>query len=505
MIGGTTSDAGKSMIVAGLCRLLAREGVRVAPFKAQNMSNNSVATLDGGEIGRAQAAQARAAGLEPSTRYNPVLLKPGSDRHSHVVVRGETVGTVGAADYASWRERLRGVVVEDLASLRAEFDVVIVEGAGSIAEINLRASDIANLGLASAASLPVVVVSDIDRGGSLAHLFGTTAILDPDDQRRVRGFLVNKFRGDPALLAPGLDRVTELTGRPTLGVIPYEPRLWLDAEDSLSAPIGMRLGPSSSGPGDSSADLRVAAIRLPRVSNTTDVEALAVEAGVEVTWVADSATVRTADLVVLPGTRATVDDLRWLRERGIDRALRDRVAAGGPLLAVCGGFQMLATTIVDDVESGSGVVAGLGILDQTIRFAPEKTVRRSAGRVWGEAAGGYEIHHGVVAETAEPPWLIVDGGGGEGVERGALWGTHWHGLLENDGVRRELLTRVAAARGRDFRHGGASFAAVRAEQFDVIADLLDAHLDRAAFTAVIEGRDEDPPVITHALGAEPSA
>ncbi len=497
LIGGTSSDAGKSMLVAGLCRLLAREGVRVAPFKAQNMSNNSVATLDGGEIGRAQAAQARAAGLEPSVRFNPVLLKPGSDRQSHVVVRGRPAGVVGAADYASRREHLRGVVLDDLAELRAEFDVVVVEGAGSIAEINLRDSDIANLGLASAAGLPVLVVSDIDRGGSLAHLFGTTAVLGADDQRLVRGFLINKFRGDPGLLAPGLHRLAESTGRPTLGVLPFEPRLWLDAEDSLSAPVGARLGPPPAEARDS--ELRVAAVRLPRVSNTTDVEALAAEPGVEVAWVADAASVRAADLVVVPGTRATVDDLRWLRERSIDRALVDRAAAGGPVLAVCGGFQMLGTAIIDEVESRRGAVAGLGLFEQTVRFAPEKTVGRTAGTTWGHPATGYEIHHGVIEDSAEQPWLTTADGSPEGAQREARWGTHWHGLMENDGVRRELLARVAAARGLVFHPGTVPFAAVRAEQFDVMADLVAAHVDRAALNDLIEGRAAVPPVITHML------
>jgi adenosylcobyric acid synthase len=495
LIGGCTSDAGKSMVVAGLCRLLAREGIRVAPFKAQNMSNNSVATLDGGEIGRAQAAQARAAGLEPSVRFNPVLLKPGSDRQSHVVVRGQTAGVVGAADFTQWRTRLRDVVLDDLAALRDEFDVVVVEGAGSIAEINLRGSDIANLGLASAAEMPVVVVSDIDRGGSLAHLFGTTAILDPDDQRHVRGYLVNKFRGDSGLLTPGLDRLEELSGRPTLGVLPFEPRLWLDGEDSLSVSIGARVGPATA---SGSAGLRVAAIRLPRVSNTTDVEALASEPDVEVTWVDDAASVAAADLVVVPGTRATVDDLGWLRKRGIDVALRDRAAAGDPILAVCGGFQMLSCRIIDDVESGSGVVEGIGLLDQTVRFDAAKTVRRGVGRVWGHEATGYEIHHGIVEESGEATWLITDDGG-EGVEREALWGTHWHGLLENNAVRRDLLTRVATVRRKQFEAGVVPYEEVRAEQFDVMADLLEAHIDRAALVAIIEGRSAVPPVITHRL------
>ncbi|MBJ7349882.1 MAG: cobyric acid synthase, partial [Rhodococcus sp.] len=285
LVAGTTSDAGKSVLVAGLCRMLARRGVRVAPFKAQNMSNNSVVTLDGGEIGRAQAMQAAACGLEPSVRFNPVLLKPGSDRTSQLVVRGRAVAQVSASNYIEHRQALRHVVADELFSLRAEFDVVICEGAGSPAEINLRATDLANMGLARAASLPVIVVGDIDRGGVLAHLFGTVAVLSPEDQALVAGFVINKFRGDPALLAPGLDQLRALTGRPTYGVVPFADGLWMDAEDSLGtvpdAPVGRPRPPLGS------QWLRVAAVRLPRISNTTDVEALACEPGVSVHWVTE--------------------------------------------------------------------------------------------------------------------------------------------------------------------------------------------------------------------------
>ena len=263
LVAGTTSDAGKSMVVAGLCRILARRGIRVAPFKAQNMSNNSVVAIDGGEIGRAQATQARAAGLAPSIRFNPVLLKPGSDRTSQLLVRGKAVGTVSASDYITHRDELAAVVAEDLAGLRADFEVVICEGAGSPAEINLRATDLANMGLAQSANLPVVVVGDIDRGGVLAHLFGTVAVLSPEDQALIAGFIINKFRGDPALLAPGLDQLAALTGRPTYGVLPYSDELWLDAEDSLSAVTGALIGVPA--PPHGWQVLRVGAIRLPRI------------------------------------------------------------------------------------------------------------------------------------------------------------------------------------------------------------------------------------------------
>src|SRR5579875_1596197 len=325
------------MVVAGLCRLLAREGVRVAPFKAQNMSNNSVVTVEGGEIGRAQAMQARAAGLEPSVRFNPILLKPGSDSTSQLVVKGRVADSVTAAGYLAHRDRLAGLVIDELAGLRAEFDAVICEGAGSPAEINLRATDLTNMGLARAAGLPVVLVGDIDRGGLLAHLFGTVAILEPADQALVAGFVVNKFRGDSALLAPGLRQLAALTGRPTYGVLPYAEELWLDAEDSVSVTARRVVG--APGPPRGRQWLRVAAVRLPRISNSTDVEALACEPGVLVRWVADPADLVDADVVVLPGSKATVSDLAWLHRRGLARAVVDHARTGGVVLGICGGFQ----------------------------------------------------------------------------------------------------------------------------------------------------------------------
>lgn len=486
LVGGTSSDAGKSLVVAGLCRSFARRGISVAPFKAQNMSNNSAVTLDGGEIGRAQALQAAACGLEPDTRFNPVLLKPGSDRRSQVVVRGRAVGDVGAADYQVWRARLADVVHDELSSLRRDFDVVICEGAGSIAEINLRDGDLANLGLAQRAQLPVLVVADIDRGGALAGLFGTTAVLAPADQALVAGYVINKFRGDPSILAPGLDLLRERTGRETLGVLPFHPDVWIDAEDSLASAVGRRVGPPRvRRPG--AATLTVAAIRLPRVSNGTDVEALACEPDVDVTWVDDAASVAAADLVVLPGTRATVSDLRWLRERGLDTALAERAARGRPVLGVCGGFQMLGRRIDDDVESGAGTVEGLGLLDVDVVFHPDKTLRRFRGDCTSAAGDrnpvwGYEIHHGRVVRSGDDPWLRDTGQGPEGARRGAIFGTHCHGLLESDDFRRGFLAEVAAAAGKPgFSPSPAvTVAAVREAQLDLLADLMDAHLDMSA-------------------------
>ncbi len=497
LVGGTSSDAGKSLLVAGLCRSLARRGVAVAPFKAQNMSNNSAVTLDGGEIGRAQALQAAACGLEPDTRFNPVLLKPGSDRRSQVVVRGRAAGDVGAIDYQRWRSRLADVVHDELASLRRDFEVVICEGAGSIAEINLRATDLANLGLARRAGLPVLVVADIDRGGALAGLYGSTALLEPADQALVAGYVINKFRGDPAILAPGLELLEHRSGRPTLGVIPFAPEVWIDAEDSLASPVGRTVGAPKSATG-AGPRLSVAAIRLPRVSNSTDVEALACEPDVDVIWVDDPAAVAAADLAVLPGSRATVADLAWLRERGLDAALARRAAAGRPVLGICGGFQMLGRRITDDVESPSGTVDGLGLLDVDVVFHPDKTLRRFSGVGGDHRVEGYEIHHGRVTRSGEATWLHDDEYGPEGARRGGVYGTHCHGLLESDDFRRSFLREIAAAAGRrGFDPApGLSVAARRAAQLDLLADLVDEHLDTAAVDRLIT---EGPPALPDIL------
>jgi adenosylcobyric acid synthase len=493
LIAGTTSDAGKSMVVAGLCRLLARKGIRVAPFKAQNMSNNSVVTADGGEIGRAQGMQARAAGLAPSTRFNPVLLKPGSDRTSQLVVKGHAIGTVGAADYIEHREGLAGVVADELASLRAEFDVVLCEGAGSPAEINLRATDLANMGLARAAHLPVVVVGDIDRGGLLAHLFGTVAVLSPEDQALIAGFIVNKFRGDPTLLAPGLDQLAELTGRPTYGIVPYSDELWLDAEDSVSVLAGHVIGAPAPPRGEQW--LRVAAIRLPRISNSTDIEALACEPGVLVRWAGEPAELADADIVVVPGSRATVSDLTWLRERGLADAIASHAHAGRPVLGICGGFQMLGRRIGDTVEARVGDVEGLGLLDVEIDFAPEKVLRR-----WQSPLSGYEIHHGRVTRCGEEGWFHADGTV-QGYVRGSVFGTHWHGLLDNDDFRRGWVAAAAAAAGRSGFElaNDTQVVARRDAQLDLMADLLVEHLDIDALFSLLDGGAPALPTVSTRL------
>lgn len=487
LVAGTSSDAGKSAVVAGLCRLLARRGVRVAPFKAQNMSNNSAVTVEGGEIGRAQAIQAQAAGLQPSVRFNPILLKPAGDRTSQLVIRGRVTGSVTATDYLRQRDRLAGVVSYELTRLREDFDAVICEGAGSPAEINLRTTDLANMGLARAAGLPVLLVGDIDRGGLLAHLFGTLAVLEPDDQALVAGFVVNKFRGDLALLEPGLRQLHAMTGRPTYGVLPYAEELWLDAEDSLSVVARGVVGRPAPPCGDEW--LRVAAIRLPRISNSTDLEALACEPGVLVRWVSDPGDLADADLIVLPGSKATVADLSWLRERGLATGIAGHARAGKPVLGICGGFQMLCRRIADPVESGAGEVAGLGLLDADIAFAEAKVLRR-----WAQPLTGYEIRHGRLSRCAEKSWFEA-GSEPQALERGAVFGTHWHGLLDNDEFRRAWLTRVADAAGRrGFVVGDVDVAARRDAQLDVVAELLASHLDLDAVLGLL---DAPPPRRPH--------
>ncbi|SNT50809.1 adenosylcobyric acid synthase (glutamine-hydrolysing) [Actinomadura meyerae] len=475
LVAGTTSDAGKSVVTAGLCRWLARQGVKVAPFKAQNMSLNSMVTSDGAEIGRAQYMQAQAAGVEPRAVMNPVLLKPGSDRRSQVVVLGRPVAEVDALQYGSHKERLKQVVLESLDELRSEYDVVVCEGAGSPAEINLRAGDIVNMGLARAAGLPVVVVGDIDRGGVFASLYGTVALMEPEDQALVAGFVINKFRGAYELLEPGLEQLEALTGRPTLGVLPWKLGLYLDSEDTLALDAPR---PDARGPYGRET-LRVAVVRFPRISNFTDLDALACEPGVVVRYAASVGDLAEADLVVLPGTRATVNDLLWLRERGMAEEVSRRAREGLPVLGICGGYQMLAEEIVDGVESKAGIIRGLGLLPAKVEFGEEKVLGRPSGSAYGEDVRAYEIHHGVVTASGEP---FLDG-----CRNGAVWGTTWHGAMENDGFRRALLQDVARRAGRDFTPApDVSFAALREATLDALGDLVEEHLDTGAVWRIIE-------------------
>ncbi|WP_436700445.1 cobyric acid synthase [Nocardioides sp. BYT-33-1] len=448
LVAGMTSDAGKSVLTTGLCRAFARRGIRVAPYKAQNMSNNSMVVVDAeglpGEIGRAQWVQAIAAGVEPEVAMNPVLLKPGSDRRSHVVLMGQPAGEVSSRDWQDGRAHLAATAFAAFDDLRSRFDLVVAEGAGSPAEINLRASDYVNMGLARHGDVPTIVVGDIDRGGWFASAYGTLMLLDEADRALVKGYVVNRFRGDVELLRPGLADLERRTGRPTYGVLPWHPDLWLDSEDALDL-AGRRA--------ESRAGVRkVAVVRLPRISNFTDVDALGLEPALDVEFVSDPARLADADLIVLPGTRATLADLAWVRERGLDLAIRRHAEAGRPVLGICGGCQMLGRVIEDPdgVEGTPGAaVDGLGLLDLTTRFGPEK-------RLVVHEPAGYEIHHGRITGTTT---------------NATVTGTMVHGSLEDDATRAAYLSASLDV------PSGASFPAARSARLDLLGDLVEEHLD----------------------------
>lgn len=496
LVAGTTSDAGKSVVTTALCRAFARRGVRVAPYKAQNMSNNSMVCHgpDGlpAEIGRAQWVQALAARAAPEPAMNPVLLKPGTDRRSHAVLLGHPAGEVSSVDWEAGRRHLAEAAHAAYDDLSRRYDVVVAEGAGSPAEINLRAGDYVNMGLARHADLPVVVVGDIDRGGVFAALYGTVGLLEPADQKLVAGFVINKFRGDPALLKPGLDQIEHLTGRRVYGTLPWDPGLWLDSEDALD--LGARRAEGR----DPRTVRRVAVVRLPRISNFTDVDALGLEPGLDVVFASDPRDLADADLVVLPGTRSTLADLAWLRSRGLDRAITDHVRRGRPLLGVCGGFQMLGRTITDPtgVEAEPGACAdGLGLLDVRTDFTTDKTLALSHGRALGAPAHGYQIHHG----------RITVGDGAEeflgGVRSGNVFGTMWHGSLEGDAFRSAFL---AEALGRE--PSGTRFGHARERRLDLLADLAERHLDVDALLALArEGAPTSLPDLAPANAGPPPA
>ena len=463
LMAGTCSDAGKSLLSAGLCRALARRGVRVAPFKAQNMSNNSMVCADGSEIGRAQFLQAQAAGVEAESAMNPVLLKPGSDRVSHVVLRGRPAGVLRAGEYTTGRAQLAEVAFAAHTELAARFDVVVCEGAGSPAEINLRNGDYTNMGLARAVDIPVALVADIDRGGALASLYGTWGLLDAADRALLDSYVINKFRGDANILEPGLQEITRRTGMRHAGTVGWLQDVWFDGEDALE--VGRwRTGHTRE---DS---LTVAVARFPRISNTTDVDALAAEPGVHVVVTTDPDACAAADLLVLPGTRATLHDLAWLHERGISQVVARRAVEKRPVLGICGGHQMLGEQITDGVElAGSPPTAGLGLLPHRVTFEEEKTLARSQGSWEGVEVSGYEIHHGRVDVTGGEPFP-------GGVRVGEVFGTLWHGALEGDVFRRRFLTHVATATGSRWLPDldAPGYGARREDMLERLADAMES-------------------------------
>lgn len=467
MIQGTGSNVGKSLIVAGLCRVARRRGLSVAPFKPQNMSNNAAVTADGGEIGRAQALQALACGIAPHTDMNPVLLKPETETGAQVVVQGRRLATVRARDYAALKPQLMAPVLESFGRLKAAYNLVIVEGAGSPAEVNLRAGDIANMGFARVADVPVVLVGDIDRGGVIAQIVGTKVVLDPADAALVGGFLVNRFRGDPALFDAGYRLIAERTSWQGFGVLPWFPdAARLPAEDALDLGRGGAGGP-----------LKIACLALSRIANFDDLDPLKQEPAVSVTMVrAGEAIPGDTDLVILPGTKSTVGDLGFLRAQGWDIDLAAHLRRGGHVLGICGGYQMLGRSIADPdgIEGAPGEVSGLGFLDVATVMTPDKrlTRTRATHAASGSAMEGYEIH---IGRTDGPdrvrPFAVVAGAPEGAVSAdGRIMGSYLHGMFAGDEFRRAFLSGFGQVSAGSY---GAGIEAV----LDALADHMEAHLD----------------------------
>ena len=470
MIQGTGSDVGKSLLVAGFARVFVRRGLRVRPFKPQNMSNNAAVTAEGGEIGRAQALQARAARAAVSVHMNPVLLKPQSDVGAQLVVQGRVVGNTWARDYQAIKAGLLGAVLDSFGRLAAEADLVLVEGAGSASEVNLRADDIANMGFARAADVPVVVVGDIDRGGVIASLVGTKAVIDPQDAAMIVGFIVNRFRGDPSLFADGMKRIADRTGWPALGLVPYFPdAIRLPAEDALSLP-------GRSMPGGA---VKVVVLAYPHLANFDDVDPLRQEPDVDVVFVRPGEPIPgDARLVFLPGSKATITDLATLREAGWDIDLKAHLRRGGHVLGLCGGYQMLGRRVADPegIEGPPGSVEGLGLLDAETVLGGDKVLVEVTGRTVAEGVPfkGYEIHVGRTTTTARP-LLYLDRGGTDGAidANGRVAGCYIHGLLADDRQRRHWLQKIGAA------SSGLDYEAGIEDTLDRLADHLEEHVDCA--------------------------
>jgi adenosylcobyric acid synthase len=452
MIQGTGSDVGKSLLVAGFARGFTRRGLAVRPFKPQNMSNNAAVTRDGGEIGRAQALQARACRIEPVSDMNPVLLKPQSDRRAQIIVQGQMRGTASADEYTKLKSGLMGAVLESFQRLSQAADLVLVEGAGSPAEVNLRHGDIANMGFAEAADIGVILVGDIDRGGVIASLVGTHELLTPDERARVRGFIINKFRGDPALFADGLAVIEDRTSWPCLGVVP-----WFADSDRLPAEDSMALAQRYR-PDARDGRVQIAVPRLPHIANFEDLDPLAAEPGVALALVEPGRPIPAdAALIVLPGSKSTCADLAALRMQGWDIDIRAHVRRGGRVLGLCGGYQMLGRVVRDPsgAEGPPGDTAGLGLLDIETTLAPAKTLRQARGRcvASGEAVSGYEIHLGHTSgpDCARPFLALADGVDGATSEDGRVAGCYLHGLFASDPFRRAYLAGLGVAAG-DYAH-----------------------------------------------------
>jgi adenosylcobyric acid synthase len=482
MIQATGSNAGKSTIVAGLARALVRRGLKVAPFKPQNMSNNAAVAVDGGEIGRAQAVQARAAKMPPSVHMNPVLLKPETDTGAQIIVQGKRWGTLRAKNYSEKKAMLLPAVLESFALMAAQADIVLVEGAGSPAEINLRAGDIANMGFAEAANVPVVLVGDIDRGGVIASLAGTHLVLPPEERSRIHGFIINKFRGGPSLFDNGLTAITQLTGWPSLGVLPWLPQAaMLPAEDAVDLDRS-----------HASKSTRIIAVPvLARIANFDDLDPLGMEPGVKLVFVKPGEPIPgNADVVILPGSKSTIGDLAYLRAQGWDIDIKAHVRRGGHVLGLCGGYQMLGNTIADPdgVDGSPGTVDGLGLLDITTLMSSDKSTTLVSGThcATGAAIEGYEIHLGR-SEGADcaRPLISIDGRPDGAISRsGRVQGTYVHGLFTGDAFRKAWLANLGIA-------STLAYDAQIESALDALADHFEKHLDIDALLKIARSRQDN--------------
>ena len=486
MVQGTASSSGKSLTVTGLCRIFRQDGRSVAPFKSQNMALNSFITRDGLEMGRAQVTQAEAAGIEPSVLMNPILLKPTGDATSQVIVNGEVVANLRAAEYYQRKTEFIPAIRQAYETLAAQYDVVVIEGAGSPAEINLAENDIVNMGMAAMADAPVLLVGDIDRGGVFPSLYGTVMLLQPEDRRRIRGFVINKFRGDVEILRPGLRQLEQLTGIPVLGVVPWI-NLDIDDEDSVSSRLERR---------DPPKPVDVAVVRLPRISNFTDFNALERHPAIGVRYVERARELGQPDLVILPGTKNTMADLNWMRQNGIEGAVKKLADAGTPLIGICGGFQMLGRRLSDPegVEQG-GEMRGMELLPVDTVFDKAKVRTRVDGTV-GELDGffsylsgakfsGYEIHMGNTHhDEAVVPFAALAGEGREcrdGAVAGNILGSYVHGLFDSGSLAERLAERIMVAKGMDpARVETESHDAYKERQYNLLADSLRKALDMEA-------------------------
>ena len=484
MVQGTMSGAGKSLLCAGFCRVFAQDGLKVAPFKSQNMALNSYVTRNGLEMGRAQVVQAQAAGIEPDVRMNPILLKPSSDIGSQVIVNGEVRGQMSATEYFAMKRQLIPDILEAYNSLAEENDVIVIEGAGSPAEINLRTDDIVNMGMAELVDAPVLLAGDIDRGGVFAQLYGTVALLEPQEQARIGGLIINKFRGDEAILRPGLTMLEEKTGIPVLGVVPYL-RVNVDDEDSLAPCLENQ---------DAKKPLDIAVIRLPRISNFTDFSLLDEHPAMGVRYVQSVRELGNPDLVILPGTKSTLSDLLWMRQNGLEAAVCKLAHAGVPVLGICGGYQMLGQSLSDPYGTeGGGEMHGMGLLPIDTVFDAQKTRTRMQAKVVapdfeGAQLDGYEIHTGKTTVHGDA-FCILENGQPDGCVNGNVFGTYLHGLFDTGSLTQKLAEFLCQRKGISCeRAAPVSHRAYQEQQFDLLADGIRRALDMQKIYALMEGR-----------------